>query len=393
MSDNIKGLIITENEQLSRALSEEVRPVVDILKTVEDYEVAYRTVEELQPGTVFVDLADKSDKVFEMVRRITRHLPGSPVFLLAREKDPDLILEGFRSGVTDYLVFPGSNGSVSHAVQRALGNVEGRNGELIALFSLKGGQGITSLSVNLADHLFALTGGKVLLADFNFYRGDVGVCLNMSSMYTGFDLLKDIERIDHNLLFSSLAHHPNGFYVLTSPEEISDADQVNGDDVRRMLAPLQRHMDYTVVDLPHDLSERSLAVLDAADTILLVAQQSVPVIKSVQRTLELFQELNYGEEKVRIVLNRHYGKGEFTTDDLARIFKQPVFAAITNDYRTVMQAVSKGKTVGAIRRKTGITRDFRRLAELLVGSTTSDPEETGWKKHLGSVFSRIGRSK
>jgi pilus assembly protein CpaE len=132
--------------------------------------------------------------------------------------------------------------------------------------------------------------------------------------------------------------------------------------------------------------------LDAADTILLIAQQTLPVIKSVQRTLELFQDLNYGEEKIRIVLNRYYEKSEFTADDLARILKQPVFAIIPNDYRSTMQAVNKGKTIKAVREKTGINRDFRRMACLLIGSAATASNETGRRKTLKSLFSRLAGS-
>jgi len=388
MTDKVKGVIISSNADLSRQLAEEIRPAVDVVKEIQDRRAAYPAIREIEPGAVFVDLAENPAQALELVHRLARHLSECAIFLLAREKDPDLILQGFRSGVADYLVFPGRNGDALHAVKRALGNAAGQSGEVIALFSLKGGQGVTSLSLNLADHLVHATREKVLLADLNLYRGDVAICLNMPSTYTGFDLVKDLERMDHKLLFSSLAHHPNGFHVLPAPEEISDADQVSGDDVPRMLALLQRHMDYTVVDLPHDLSDRSLAVLDTADTILVIAQPTLPAIKSVQRTLDLFQELNYGEDKVRIVLNRQVRKSDFTTSDLASIFKQPVFATVANDYSSLMQAVNKGKTLRIARERAGINKDFRRLAGLLTGiggSARGDGERGGV---LGSLFSR-----
>ena len=390
MTDKTNGVIVSGSAGLSRQLAEEIQPAVDVVKTMRDLRAAYSAIREIQPGAVFVDLTEKNAQGLELVQRLSRHLPDCAIFILAREKDPDLILQGLRAGVADYLVYPSENGDALHAVKRALGNAAGRTGEIIALFSLKGGQGVTSLSLNLVDHLSHVTGEKVLLADLNLYRGDVGICLNMPSTYTGFDLVKDLERMDHNLLFSSLAHHPNGFYVLPAPEEISDADQVSGEDVRRMLALVQRHMDYTVVDLPHDLSDRSLAVLDTADTILVIAQQTLPVIKSVQRTLDLFQELSYGEDKVRIILNRQVRKSEFTTGDLASILKQPVYATVANDYPALMQAVNKGKTLRIAREKSGINKDFRRLAGLLTGMTSPARGEGEGKGMLGSLFSRSG---
>ena len=389
MPDKIKGLIVTARPDLDSQLASEVRPIVDVMETVSDYGGAYGAVRDLQPGAVFVDIAGAEQTALNMIRRLTRHYPESRVYIVAQEKNPDLILEGFRSGAADYLLYPGSNGSMREALRQTLGDAAGGSGELIALFSVKGGQGNTTLAVNLADHLQQLTWEKICLADLNLYRGDVGVYLNMNPDYTGYDLLKDIERVDQNLLFSSMAHHPAGFYVLPSTEEISDADQVGGEEMRRLLSVLQRHMDYVIADIPHDFAERAIAVLDAADTILLVAQQNLAGIKSVQQTLELFQQLNYGGEKVRIVLNRHLKKSDYTPEDLEKIFKQPVFGAVANDYAAAMQAVNKGKPLSAVKEKATINRDIQRLAKHLAGPAAAcHPAGPGWKNSLGALFAR-----
>jgi Flp pilus assembly CpaE family ATPase len=89
---------------------------------------------------------------------------------------------------------------------------------------------------------------------------------------------------------------------------------------------------------------------------------------------------------VRIVLNRHYRKSEFTPGDLAGIFKQPVFATVSNDYQSFMQAVNKGKTIRSVREKSVINRDLKNVAALLTG--LGDRALTGGKKKLGSIFAR-----
>ena len=386
MVEKVKGIIISNKAGLSQELAAEVRPVADIVGRVGDHSTAFKIIKERQPRAVFLDLSQNLETGLDLVRRLTRSLPAASIFIVAQDKNPDLILEALRAGAADYIVFPNTNGEVLPIVRRALGKTGGRTGELVAVFSLKGGQGVTSLAINLADQINSLTGDRILLMDMNLYMGDVAICLNLPATYTSFNLIKDLGRIDHNLLFSSLAHHPNGFHVLTAPEEIRDADQISGDDVSRMLEPLRKYMDYVIMDLPHDFSERTLAALDAADTILLIAQQSLPVIKSVQRTLELFQELDYGEDRVKIVLNRHFKKSEFTPNDLATIFKQPIYSSISNDYRSVTQAVNKAKTLGAARRKSRINADFENLAAQLTGMISTTRKGKGWKKSLSSFL-------
>ena len=293
-----------------------------------------------------------------------------------------------RARVTDYLVFPGTNGSLLKSVRQAMGNYNSQAGELIAVFSIKGGQGNTTVSINLADHIQKITGEKVLLSDFNLYRGDIGTGLDISSSYTGFDLIRDIKRMDKNLFFSSLYHHSRGFYVLPSPEEISDADQISQEDINSLLSLIKQYMDYTIIDMPHDLSERSLTLLDSADRILIIAQQSLPVIKSVQRTLELFEDLHYGAGKVEIVLNRYCKNEEFNPNDLANIFKQRLLSVVTNDYRSVTQALNRGKPVSLIKEASRLNEDFRRLAGAVTGIKTNSAKMNGWRGFVSGLFGK-----
>ena len=388
MADKPKGIIISANDRLSEALTAEVRPLVDVVQRIGDPLSAIGLVKEQQPGVIFLDITDKRETARELTGRIMRRAPGASVFIIAPDKDPDLILEGLRCGVADYLVFPDQRKEILSAVRRALGRSDatGKTGEIFALFSPKGGQGVTSLAINLADRICALTGDKVLLLDLNLYKGDVNIYLDLQSGYTPFDLLKDLERMDNNLLFSSLTRHENGVYILTTPEEISDADQVTGDDIRRVAVILRKYFDFVVVDLPHDFSEKTLCMLEEADKVLVVTQQGLPEIKNLQSALALFQELNHGKDKIKIVLNRYEKNSELTPDDLAGILKHPITSIVDNDYRAVTEGINEGKTIADSSPKAKIKRQLDSLAGLLTGMKPEVQDKVGWK-NVFSLFS------
>ena len=388
MTSEKRAIVITDNAAKGEQLATDIRSVMGDINIVEEYENAYSRIRETRPDAVFHFLTQDTKRDMDLIRRITRHLPDIRVFIIAGENDPEIILEGLRAKVTDYLLFPSPNGALVKSVCHAMGHTEGRTGEVIAVFSLKGGQGNSTICINLADHIQNITGEKILLADLNLARGDIGPGLDVESSYTGFDLIRDNERMDKNLFFSSLHHHIRQFYVLPTPEEINDADQVSAGDMNRMLSIMTQSMDYTILDLPHDLSERSLAVLDAADRILLVARPSLPVIKSIQRILELFQDLNYSEEKVRIVLSCYSDKGDFNAKDLAGIFNQPVFATITQDQNAVIQSENRAKPLGMIKENSRINRDFERLASRITGIRA---DGAGGKGLKGLVEKLLGK--
>jgi pilus assembly protein CpaE len=385
MNTGNKAIVITKSEAEGERLANDIRSIMDDIRIIGDYENAYTRIRETRPDAVFHFLTEDTRRDMDLIRRITRHLPEIKVFVVAEEKDPELILEGLRARVSDFLLFPSDNGALKKSVQNVMGQSEGKSGEVIAVFSLKGGQGNSTISINLADHIQELTGDKVLLADLNLTSGDIGPGLDISESYTGFDMIRDKDRMDKNLFFSSLHHYSGKFYVLPTPGEITDADQVKAEDINRMLNIMKQCMDYTILDIPHDLSERSLAALDAADKILLIARQSLPVIKSVQRTLDLFQDLNYSQEKVQVILSGYSDKGEFNKKDIGNVFKQPVFASITDDPYAVTQCENRAKTLGMIRENSRINKDFRMLASRLTGIGTDDRARKGWKGLLGKL--------
>jgi pilus assembly protein CpaE len=321
------------------------------------------------PDAVLVHLRRDRQDGISLVRRIHRQYPELVILAVGNHKDPDVILSGLRAGISDYLPLEENGQGLSAALLSALDRRSGSGaaGRLIAVFSLKGGQGVTTTAVNLADHIHLLTGRRVLLADLNLYRGDAADYLNQNCGYTPFQLVRDLQRMDEHLLFSSLIRHKNRFYLLGTSSDISDADQIATDDLAGMITLLKRHFDTIVTDMPSDCSEKNLAALEAADTILLVVQQTIPEIKSLQSVVGFFREINLDTRKVKIIINRYSKTSDLTAPDLEGLVGCPVAATITSDYKAITHAIDQGKTLATACPERRINRDFRDLASRLTG--------------------------
>ena len=393
MAEKIKGIITGNTDGAADDLVQKLASIVEFVKRFEEPSTAYNAIKELRPETVFINMNTDSREGLVLANNIRNTMPGVPVFLFSREKDPDIILEGLRIGVADFLLLPGNDSQIQKSVQKALGRAEsgGRSADVTAVFSIKGGQGVTSIAANLTDHIHSLTKDRVILVDLNLYMGDAGIFLDLPSTYTPFDMLKDLERIDENLIFSLLNRHSRGFYLLAAPDEVSDADMVSGEDISRILGVLKKYLDHIVIDLPHDFTERSLAALDAADTILILIQQSMPVIKSVQKALKLFEELGYDEKKIKIVLNRYTEKNELTPDDISYVLNWPVFTSVANDFVSITSATNKGKTLDAARPASKINRDITVLAGLVTGIKPQLKFNKGWQDIISRFVPPLGR--
>jgi pilus assembly protein CpaE len=309
--------------------------------------------------------------------------PSLAVVGTAPSADPDLILRALRAGVHEFLVAPPPQQDLLQAVERLMrrSNVADGRGEIIAVYSGKGGLGSTSIAVNIGAVLATQRApAPVALVDCMLGGGDVRVFLNLRPVYDMGDVLARLHDLDAELLTSLMTKEPRGSFVLPAAEDPLFDDAFDGASLTTILQMTRTAFDTTVLDCEHHLSERTLAALDAADRVLVVTQPSVPALSSTRRTLELFERLGYPAEKVCVVLNRFQYGDVFTLANVSEALKREVYWTLPNDYRTASAALNMGVSVVQQDPQSKLARSLADLATKLRGA--------GGHKHNGKGDAR-----
>lgn len=308
------------------------------------------------------------------------------------QPDPDLLLRAMRAGIQDILIFPPDPKDLSGAVDRIMrrGQADSAPGQAIAVYSAKGGLGATSIAVNLAYGLAkAKPDGRVALVDLVVSGGDVGVMLDLKPAYDIGDLVAKVNRIDAELLRSLLTPCSGGVWVLPSGERPEMSEKVDATSVLTIIQQLRAHFAFTVLDCEHHLSERTLAALDAADRIVLVTQLNIAALRSMQRTLALFQRLGYGEDKLCVVVNRFQSGEVITPADAAALLDRELYWKLPNDYRASSTALNKGAPVAEHAATSPLSRSFVGLAAKIGGApVATNGRSAAGSSRLAQLFSR-----
>src|SRR5512143_590343 len=337
---------------------EAIRQIDILSKRIGAIEVRWKThslqtgidiIRKHLPEMVVVGLGSTPESSIESIAMMAKDFPFLYLVALSDRTDSELILRTIRAGAHDYLCKPVKEIDLRAAAEKASKlkatrkESVGRGGKILSVFSNKGGNGTTTIAVNLADALVRLTGKKVAVVDLVLSHGDVTMFFNVNPSYSILDLAKNAEKADYDFLHTLLIRHSCGVYVLADPPLVEEAEQISASQVRDVLSTLRSMFDYIIVDTLHQFDERTLTALEMSDAVLLVSLLNLPSLRNTQRCLELFGRIGLADDRIRLILSRYLPDDEISKETVEKSLKCPVFFSVPNDYPSVIASVNRGR--------------------------------------------------
>ena len=174
--------------------------------------------------------------------------------------------------------------------------------QIIAVVAPKGGQGKTTIAMNLAVALSDAAPRSVLLIDGDLQFGDIANALDLPP---GADVLNAASSsgADDMGLKTALRWHSSGIFVLTAPTSPENADYVTAEGLAALLERLRSSFRYIIVDTAPGLGEHTLAVLEASSAAVFVSNLSVPSLRALRQELEVLARLDLVPTARRVVVN------------------------------------------------------------------------------------------
>ena len=397
--NRISCLIVETDQEVIRQIDVLSRRVgtIDVRWKTHSLQTGVDIIRKHLPEMAIVGL-DASDPGASMgsISELAKDFPFLYLVALSGRTDSDLVLGTIRAGAHDFLCKPVRENDLRAAAEKAAKlkstrkESVGRVGKVLSIFSNKGGNGTTTIAVNLADALARHTGKKIAVVDLVLSHGDVTMFFNVNPSYSILDLAKNAEKADYDFLHTLLTRHASGVYILADPPLIEEAEQISAAQVRDVLSALRSMFDYVIVDTPHQFDERTLTALEMSDIVLLVSLLNLPSLKNTQKCLELFGRIGLRDERVRLLLSRYLPNDEIPKESIEGIMNCPVFFSVPNDYPTVISSVNRGKLLSELAPDKEVTRAFDQMAELLEGGAPKIPPTEKKKGILENIFRRRG---
>jgi pilus assembly protein CpaE len=312
---------------------------------------------EGEPAVVLLGASLANDTGFEHVQRISRTFPETGVVMLAEELTLPLLQSALRAGVRDAVAIDAGESQIRQAIDRvgesmsaiahraAAAAAPRELGQVMVAFSTKGGVGKSVVATNLAVLLASEAPGRVAIVDADLQFGDVAVLLGIPPVNTTIDASQAMGTADEQLMEGLLAtHEASSLRVLCAPVEPSASEEITPEAMVGIVRMLRRMYDFVVVDMPPHFDDIVLALIEEADSVLLVASMDIPSIKNLKVGIQTLDLLALAGDKLHLVLNRANARVHLDVGDVERALGVNAEYRIPSDI-SVPQAVNRGVPV------------------------------------------------
>jgi pilus assembly protein CpaE len=322
---------------------------------------------------------------YKLAEKVTGSSPWVSIIMIEEDLREETMRKAIFAGAKDMLIYPFSPSKLVDSIYRtyqlerkkqvihrdktSVLKKKSQKGQVITVFSTKGGVGRTFIATNLAVSLAQHTREKVVLVDLDLDFGNAALALNIIPRYTITDVVNDIRNLDHDLMESYLIPHRSGIKVLAANAQPQMAEFINAEHIEIIIKVLQSFFDYVVVDMPARFYEAIDSAFQEADLLLLVTTQDVAAIRNIKACMVSLNSLNYPRQKIKLLLNRAESRSDIKTRDVETTLNYNLYAIIPEEHKLVSSSLNKGIPVVLLYPRAKISRSFLDLTRKISGSS------------------------
>lgn len=269
-----------------------------------------------KPELILLDVMMPDMDGVEVTRRLRQSAETKdiPIIMFTAKTQVEDKIEGFEAGADDYLTKPTQPRELFAHVKAVLARVSKtkppvvqapeQKGFVIGVMAVRGGLGVSTLSLNLGFALFSEFKKDVIIAE---YRPGMGTISQELGFLRPEGMTRLLQRkpneIDLRGVEAELTVHASGVRMLLASPQPRDAQYVNAvgnfDAITKQLSVMAR---FIVLDLGVSLTPLNEKILTYCDQVIVVVE---PVPQTLTQSKMLINDMitkGIGEGRIEVVL-------------------------------------------------------------------------------------------
>lgn len=326
-----------------------------------------RCLENAKTPVAVVDIDSDPHRMLRELDRLVPMFPSTRFAVASSDSSHELMLEAMQAGARHFMNKKSFGLELDSILERLLvddAKVTSDLGHIVTVFSASGGCGATTVCLNLANELRLESMQPVLTIDMDSCYGAVSSYLGITGGYSIADVLMQNDKIDSALIMTSATKYKDNFDVLVSVTGTSE----NGNDryphLDEALEACRGAYKYTIIDAPRLPSQTMRLLVTASKAVLLVFQANIKDIKIAKTMLSALGEFHVSPDKIFPVVNRFdkWWGPLVPLEEVKKAVGTERLYTVRNNFKTVVNCVNRGEPLSELAPRSGIRRDFQRLA-------------------------------
>lgn len=258
--------------------------------------------------------------------------PSVAIVVFDRITDEATLLASLDLGAAGFASWPAQRQRMRDLVERTVASqprLYRSKGEVVGLWSPKGGAGTTTLAAHLAVAL-APTGATTLV-DLDFEHADQTAMFGAEAhKKTSADLLRVLDEIHADTIDSVAFGGPGDLKMVLSPGVLGNADMIKPTDAVTLVGHIAESCRFLVADLPSSNLELAHGLLESSTRFFLVVTPDLLSLKRARDAMKVLKAGGTRLEHVSVIVNQ-YTKGDVNLDQVEALTGCKVAAKVRPD--------------------------------------------------------------
>jgi pilus assembly protein CpaE len=392
----ISILIVDDNEETRRGIRKTLvqeKNMIVVGEAVNGEDCIQRTA-DVRPDVVVMDIEMPILDGIQACDVLTKKYNDLAVILCTMQPTVEKMQQCLAAGAKEVLFKPYDANELLAAIRRAFDRTphpeEKQAGklpaEIVAVYSPKGGTGVSLLAANLALAYSLRRKGKTLLLDYDVHYGSGALILQLPPNRTIAEWVQE-EVKDEDVFRQYVMTHKSGLDFLAAPFSPEQGDLVDGDEARTILKFANSLYEHVVIDVPSKITEVAMVALEQSTGILLVVSTDILAVNNARKAINILRELRF-LGKVRLVLNRsNVGSIGVKDNEIEEALELKISHFIPSDGRLTVASINTGEPLVLKYPKSDIARAVFAIVDPPPGKTKQAGRKTPFRLQAGSIRS------
>jgi DNA-binding response OmpR family regulator/CO dehydrogenase nickel-insertion accessory protein CooC1 len=341
-----------------------------------------KQAEAENPDLILLDVMLPEMDGYEVAKRLRANAltVDTPILMFTAKTQLDDKVTGFEAGADDYLTKPTHPTELRAHVKALL--ARSSKGKIstseipiekpsmtIGVIAPRGGQGVTTVAVNLGDALQIATKSNVIVAELRLGMGTLGPDLGEANPSVLTELLTtDLSNLTRQKIHEKLYILPSGLRLLFGSVQAKDGLLANASDLMEVLVNQMSYLTpFLVLDLGAGLRPIIQKLIPTCNILLVLVE---PVMNSVIYSRALITDLadlTGSRQNIHaIVVNRTRSDTQLTMTQMGETLGQIPLVAITPAPELIYTAARMKTTAFAASPDSLTAQQFTKLADSIL---------------------------